>query len=65
MRLPTPCWRWRARVPIAIADAIRELAARRGVPTQRVIADALAVHVSAKGFLDDEDASTPPHERTA
>jgi len=45
-------------------DAVEQFAAKRG-STLRVIADALAVHVSTTGFLGDEDASTRPHERTA
>jgi hypothetical protein len=52
-----------AMVSNAVPDAVEQFAAKRGW-TLRVIADALAVHVSTKGFLDDEDASTPPHERT-
>jgi hypothetical protein len=44
-------------------DAVEQFAAKRGW-TPRVIADALAVHVSTKGFLDDEDVSTPTREDT-
>jgi hypothetical protein len=44
-------------------DAVEQFADKRGW-TLQVIADALAVHVSTTGFLDDEDACTPPHERT-
>ena len=53
-----------AMVSNAERDAVEQFAAKRG-STLRVIADALAVHVSTTGFLDDEDASTRPHERTA
>jgi hypothetical protein len=52
-----------AMVSNAERDAVEQFAAKRGW-TLRVIADALAVHVSTKGFLDDEDASTAPHQRT-
>ena len=53
-----------AMVSNAERDAVEQFAAKRGSPL-RVIADALAVHVSTTGFLGDEDASTRPHERTA